>query len=437
MVRRLDSSESDFSSAFAALLGEKRGSAPAVDAQVASIIADVRENGDDALVALTKKYDRHQLDLSAIRMPAESIEKLADQADLESVEALKFAADRIRAFHERQRPEDLRYRDTASVELGMRWRPVAAAGLYVPGGTAAYPSSVLMNAIPAQVAGVARLVIATPTPEGNATPLVFAAARLLGIDEIYPIGGAQAIAALAYGTASVKPVDVVVGPGNDYVATAKKQVFGDVGIDMVAGPSEILVVADGGNDPRWIAADLLSQAEHDPVAQAILITDDGEFADAVAAEVELQLETLPRAEFARESWNNFGAIIVIADLDQAPNLVDQIAPEHLELAVSDPDELFDQINNVGAVFLGRHTPEAIGDYVAGPNHVLPTSQTARFASGLSVFDFLRRTNVIGCDAESLAQIGGAAVRLAEAESLDGHARSVSIRKEFRPFRKPL
>ncbi len=426
-MRRLDTRDSGFEADFVALLAAKRESAPDVAAAVAAVIAEVRSHGDAALIGLTERFDGHALGRGQIRLGVDEIEAGAEAADTEALPALALAANRIRAYHERQMPEDVWYRDTQGVELGSRWTPVAAAGLYVPGGLAAYPSSLLMNAIPAQVAGVARIAVCVPAPSGVISPLVLAAARLLELDEIYRIGGAQAIAALAYGTETIAAVDKVVGPGNAYVAAAKKQVFGDVGIDMIAGPSEILVIADNENDPRWIAADLLSQAEHDVAAQALLITDDAAFADAVVAAVDAHLEELPRAALARESWDTFGAVILVADMKDAPALSDRIAPEHLELAVAEPEAVLAQVHHAGAVFLGRHTPEAIGDYVAGPNHVLPTARTARFASGLSVIDFLKRTSIIGCDAQSLARIGPAAVQLATAESLDAHALSVSLR----------
>ena len=346
--------------------------------------------------------------------------------------ALELAAARIEAFHTRQIPDDIQYTDDQGVRLGLRWTPIDAAGLYVPGGTAAYPSSVLMNAIPARVAGVNRRVMVVPTPDGVVNDLVLAAARLSGVTEIWRIGGAQAVAALAHGTESIRPVDKIVGPGNAYVAAAKRLVFGKVGIDSIAGPSEILVVADGRNNPSLIAIDLLSQAEHDTAAQAILITDDADFADAVTAAVDDHLATLPRTEIAAESWRVNGAIIVVERLDDAPGLVDRLAPEHLELAVDDPDAMAGKIRHAGAMFLGRHAPEAVGDYVAGPNHVLPTMRTARFSSGLGVLDFMKRTTLVGCSADSLARIGPAAITLAEAEGLDAHARSIAVRLNSRP-----
>lgn len=427
VAKRLDARDAGFAAAFAGLLSGKRENAPDVDAAVAAIIAGVRARGDDALTEYTERFDRLTLTPDRFRLSAEEIDERAAQASSESVAALKEAAKRIRSFHEKQRPENLRYIDDAGVELGARWSPVSAAGLYVPGGLAAYPSSLLMNAIPALVAGVARLAVTVPTPDGVINPLVMAAVQILGISEVYCLGGAQAIAALAYGTETVTPVDVIVGPGNAYVAAAKRQVFGTVGIDMIAGPSEILIVADGENDPAWIAADLLSQAEHDSAAQSILMTDDANFADQVSVAVDQQLEQLSRGKIARESWLQHGAIILLSSLGDAPALVDRLAPEHLELAVADPDALFDEIHHAGAVFLGRHTPEAVGDYVAGPNHVLPTARSARFASALSVLDFMKRTSVVRCDPTSLAQVGPVAAILADAEGLTAHAHSVRLR----------
>jgi len=396
---------------------------------VAAIIEDVAARGDTALVEYTNRFDRVSLSPAQLRLSSDEIAAGAEAAPADTVAALRLAADRIESFHRRQLPSAIDYVDAAGVRLGQRWRPIAAAGLYVPGGTAAYPSSVLMNAIPARVAGVERLVITVPAPDGVLNPLVLAAARLAGIGEIYRIGGAQAIAALAYGTETIAPVDKVVGPGNAYVAAAKRRVFGRVGIDMIAGPSEILVVADRHNDPAWIAADLLSQAEHDPAAQAILVTDDDDFAAAVERDIERHLQRLPRAGIARDSWRQNGAVILVADWGEALPLIDRIAPEHLELAVEDPDALAQRVRHAGAIFLGRHTPEAVGDYVAGPNHVLPTARSARFASGLGVLDFMKRTTMVGCDAASLAALAPAAIRLAEAEGLDAHALSLAIRLE--------
>ena len=420
--------DTDFASRFAALQQMKREQSVDVNEAVAAIIDDVRARGDAALIELTAKYDRQTLSADSLRIGDDEIDAAMQACALETKAALELAAQRIGDFHARQKPEDERFTDAAGVEMGHRWTPVDAAGLYVPGGLANYPSSVLMNAIPARVAGVGRVVMVVPTPDGQINPLVLVAAKLAGVDEIYRIGGAQAVAALAYGTKSIAPVNVIVGPGNAYVAAAKKQVFGQVGIDMIAGPSEILVVADAKNDPAWMAADLLSQAEHDEVAQSIFICDDNDYADAVAAAVESALKTLPRQNIARASWENFGAILVVNDLrKQAPELVNQLAPEHLELAVAEPDALAAKIRHAGAIFLGRYTPEAIGDYIAGPNHVLPTARAARYASGLSVLDFMKRSSLVKCDADALAAIGPAAVRLAEEEGLDAHGRSISIR----------
>ena len=427
MALRLDAADAGFEAAFAAVLDAKRDTETDVGAVVADILADVRARGDDAVIDYTRRFDRFALSPETMALDAAKIDEAVAACDADALAALKVAARRIEDFHRRQMPRDDSYRDAAGVELGTRWRPVAAAGLYVPGGTAAYPSSVLMNALPARVAGVTRLAMMVPTPDEAINPLVLAAARVAGIDEIYRIGGAQAIAALAYGTATIAPVDKIVGPGNAYVAEAKRQVFGTVGIDMIAGPSEILVVADADNDPRWIAADLMSQAEHDTAAQAILITDDAGFADAVDAAVADLLKGLGRADIAGASWAEHGVIITVAALDAAPALIDRLAPEHLELAVADPDRLAATVQNAGAIFLGRHTPEAIGDYVAGPNHVLPTARTARFSSPLSVYDFLKRTNLVRCDADSLAAIGPTAITLAKAEGLGAHALSIAIR----------
>jgi histidinol dehydrogenase len=426
-MRRLDARDAGFEAAFRAALDDKRETSADVDATVAEIVGAVRARGDAALVEYTNRFDRVTLGAADLRVRPDEVERAVAAVPPALHEALSFAADRIRAFHEKQRPHDLDEVDAAGVRLGQRWKPVAAAGLYVPGGTAAYPSSVLMNALPAKVAGVERLVMVVPMPDGVANPLVLAAAKLAGIDEIYRIGGAQAVAALAYGTATIAPVDKIVGPGNAYVAAAKRHVFGQVGIDSIAGPSEILVVADRDNDPAWIAADLLSQAEHDAAAQAILIADDAAFAAAVEREVEAQLLQLPRHNIAAASWRAHGLVILVADLDASVELIDAIAPEHLELAVADPDALAARVRNAGAIFLGRHAPEAVGDYVAGPNHVLPTARTARFSSGLGVLDFLKRTTFVGCDAAALAAIGPAAVALAEAEGLQAHARSITIR----------
>jgi histidinol dehydrogenase len=423
----LSTRDAGFDAAFEALLAAKRESAADVDATVAGIIEDVAKRGDAALIEYTSRFDRNELTPEALRLGPAEIAAGANAAPTETVDALRLAAERIESFHRHQLPAPIDYVDAAGVRLGMHWRPITAAGLYVPGGTAAYPSSVLMNAIPAKVAGVERLVMTVPAPDGVLNPLVLAAARLVGIDEIYRIGGAQAVAALAYGTATIKSVDKIVGPGNAYVAAAKRRVFGRVGIDMIAGPSEILVVADRHNDPAWIAADLLSQAEHDAAAQAILVTDSTEFAAAVEAAAASHLEHLPRADIARASWQANSAILLVADWDEAVPLIDRIAPEHLELAIDDAEAFAARVHHAGAIFLGRYTPEAIGDYVAGPNHVLPTARSARFASGLGVLDFMKRTTIVGCDAASLDLLAPAAICLAEAEGLDAHALSLALR----------
>ena len=427
MPLRLDARHPDFAGAFDALVNARREADEDVSSVVRDIIARVKTNGDAAVADYTKRFDRHDLDQSGWAISKE--ERAAALAGLEPDlrKALELAAERIRTYHAAQRPGDSETTDAAGVRMGARWRAVEAAGLYVPGGRASYPSSVLMNAIPAKVAGVERLVMATPTPDGVINQLVLAAAELAGIDEVWRIGGAQAIAALAFGTDRIKPVDVIVGPGNAWVAEAKRQLYGVVGIDMVAGPSEIVVVADGANDPEWIAADLLSQAEHDPTSQSILFTDDAGFADRAAEAVEQQLGRLQTQATARTSWADNGAIILVGALGDAMPLVDRLAPEHLELAVDDPDALFAKVRHAGSVFLGRHTPEAVGDYVGGPNHVLPTGRRARFSSGLSVLDFMKRTSFLACDAKALAAIGPAAVALAEAEGLPAHARSVAVR----------
>ena len=428
MVLRLNKTDTDFDSAFARLLNMKREQNEDVNLAVSNIINDVRERGDAALCDYTQRFDRNDMTPDMLRVSADEIDRAEAKCEQETLQALDVASKRIADFHARQKPQDERFTDAQGVELGHRWTAVSAAGIYVPGGLASYPSSVLMNALPANVAGVERLVMVVPMPDGKVNPLVLAAAKRAGVDEIYKVGGAQAIAALAYGTDTIQPVDVIVGPGNAYVAAAKKQVFGHVGIDMVAGPSEILVVADSENDPAWIAADLLSQAEHDSVAQSILMTDDEVFAEAVCGEVERQLSELPREEIARQSWENFGAVVLVPDLTQdGPELIDRLAPEHLELAVKDPESLSDNIRNAGAIFLGRYTPEAIGDYIAGPNHVLPTARAARYASGLSVLNFMKRSSLVLCSVDSLREIGMDAIRLAEAEGLSAHARSVAIR----------
>ena len=428
MVLRLNKTDTDFDSAFARLLNMKREQNEDVNLAVSNIINDVRERGDAALCDYTQRFDRNDMTPDMLRVSADEIDRAEAKCEQETLQALDVASKRIADFHARQKPQDERFTDAQGVELGHRWTAVSAAGIYVPGGLASYPSSVLMNALPANVAGVERLVMVVPMPDGKVNPLVLAAAKRAGVDEIYKVGGAQAIAALAYGTDTIQPVDVIVGPGNAYVAAAKKQVFGHVGIDMVAGPSEILVVADSENDPAWIAADLLSQAEHDSVAQSILMTDDEVFAEAVCGEVERQLSELPREEIARQSWENFGAVVLVPDLTQdGPELIDRLAPEHLELAVKDPESLSENIRHAGAIFLGRYTPEAIGDYIAGPNHVLPTARAARYASGLSVLNFMKRSSLVLCSVDSLREIGMDAIRLAEAEGLSAHARSVAIR----------
>jgi len=427
MPVRLATREPGFETAFRRLLEAKRESAADVDVVVAAIVEDVARRGDAALIDYTNRFDRVDLPVSGLRVPRREIAERAAMAPPETVAALRFAAERIESFHRRQLPPAIDYVDALGVRLANRWRPIVAAGLYVPGGTAAYPSSVLMNAIPAKVAGVERLVMTVPAPAGVLSPLVLAAAQLVGVDEVYRVGGAQAIAALAFGTATIAPVDKIIGPGNAYVAAAKRRVFGRVGIDMIAGPSEILVVADRRNDPQWIAADLMSQAEHDSASQAILVTNDPAFAAAVEAAVECHLARLSRAQIARASWQAHGAILLVADWKEAAALIDRIAPEHLELALEEADALAERVSHAGAIFLGRHTPEAIGDYIAGPNHVLPTARTARFASGLGVLDFLKRTSLVRCDAASLAALAPPAIRLAEAEGLEAHALSLSIR----------
>ncbi len=427
MVRRLNNSASDFDAAFDSFVNASRDGGDDVGAAVRNIIAAVRKEGMAALAQLTQEFDGFALTDDNLRLTQTEIDEAEAACDPEDLKALDFAVTRIRAYHEKQLPRDERYTDDAGVVLGWRWTCVDAAGLYAPGGRAAYPSSVLMNAIPARVAGVGRLAMATPAPKGEVNPLVLAAARRAGVDEIYRIGGAQAIAALSFGAGEIAPVDVIVGPGNAYVAEAKRQVFGHVGIDSVAGPSEILVVADGKNNPDWIAADLLSQAEHDPSSQSVLITDDAAFADAVAAAVDKQLSNSPRRAIAEAAWSDNSAIIVVGALEDAPALVNRLAPEHLELAVDDPESLMSDIRHAGAIFLGRYAPEAVGDYVAGPDHVLPTARAARYASGLSVLDFMKRTSIIGCDEAALGAIGPAAACLADAEGLPSHAQSIRVR----------
>jgi histidinol dehydrogenase len=424
---RLETADTAFERDFTALLDQARETTESVDQAVASIIAGVRAEGDAALLRYTERFDRLALTADRLRITADEIDAAAGSVTPELMAALDLAAARIEAFHRLQMPADVQTTDAAGLTLGMRWTPLDAVGLYVPGGKAAYPSSVLMNALPARVAGVSRIAMCVPTPDGVLNPLVLAAARRAGVSEIYRVGGAQAVAALAYGTASIAPVDRIVGPGNAYVAEAKRQVFGRVGIDAIAGPSEVVVLADNENEPRRVAVDLLAQAEHDEAAQAILITNDRAFADRVAAAVSQELTSLPRAAIAGASWREHGAIIVVRDWNEAVELVNRLAPEHLELMLRDPTAVFAKVRHAGAVFLGAYCPEAVGDYVAGPNHVLPTGRTARFASGLSVFDFLKRTTWVAADAASLQRIGPAAVSLAQAEGLDAHARSIALR----------
>jgi histidinol dehydrogenase len=431
MPLRLDSQSADFADRFRALLAAKRESAEDVEATVRGIIAAVVEHGDRALLELTAKFDRIDIKKVGLRVSAAELDAAERACDPEALAALKLARDRIEAYHLRQKPKDERYTDALGVEMGAKWTAIEAVGLYVPGGTAAYPSSVLMNAVPAKVAGCERLVMVVPAPGGKLAPLVLAAAKLAGVDEVYRIGGAQAVAALAYGTASIAPVAKIVGPGNAYVAVAKRLVFGKVGIDMIAGPSEVLILADKTGNADWIAADLLAQAEHDASAQSILITDDAALADEVEKAVESQLKTLPRAAVASASWRDFGAIIMVPKLADAVPLVDQLAPEHLEIASADAEALTARIRNAGAIFIGAHTPEAIGDYVAGSNHVLPTARSARFSSGLGVLDFMKRTSLLKCGPDQLRTLGPAAIALAQAEGLGAHARSVAIRLNLR------
>ena len=427
MAAWLKTADPDFEDRFKALLGLKREQAADVNAAVAAIVARVRAEGDAALIELTRQFDDLDLRQVGLKVTAAEIDVARGKVEQKTLKALELAHERILDHHKRQLPKNDLYRDRLGVELGTRWTPVASAGLYVPGGTASYPSSVLMNAVPAKVAGVPRVVMVVPALKGALNPLVLVAAKLAGVSEIYRVGGAQAIAALAYGTESIPPVAKIVGPGNAYVAAAKRQVFGQVGIDMVAGPSEVVVIADRDNDPAWIASDLLAQAEHDTAAQAILITDDEAFAGAVEKAVEAELAVLPRAATARASWRDFGAVILVSRLDEAPSLADRLAPEHLEIATSDADTLASRVHDAGAIFIGRYTPEVIGDYVAGSNHVLPTARSARFASGLGVLDFMKRTSTLKLDPDSLAALGPAAMALAEAEGLDAHRRSVAIR----------
>lgn len=427
MPIRLDDRSPDFTARFAAFLSMKREVARDIDMAARAIVEDVAARGDDALIEATAKFDRLSLKPETLRVSADEIAAATAACDPKTVDALKLARDRIEVYHRRQLPKDERFTDPLGVELGWRWSAVEAVGLYVPGGTAAYPSSVLMNAVPAKVAGVSRIVMVVPAPDGKLNPLVLAAASLAGITEVYRVGGAQAVAALAYGTATIKPVAKIVGPGNAYVAAAKRIVFGKVGIDMIAGPSEVLVMADRTANPDWIAADLLAQAEHDVNAQSILLTDDEELAGHVERAVEAQLATLPRAAIARPSWNDFGAIIVVKSMEAALPLADAIAAEHLEIMTADAEALAARVRNAGAIFIGAYTPEAIGDYVGGSNHVLPTARSARFSSGLNVLDFMKRTSILKCGAEQLRALGPAAMTLGTAEGLDAHARSVGVR----------
>ena len=427
MAIHLNSADTGFAQQFSAMLGNKREEAEDVNAAVSTILHDVRERGDEAVIEYTERFDRFCVADLGLKITPDEVAAAVGRCPKDIRDALRLAHERIRAFHEKQLPEAIQYTDEAGVELGQRWTAVDAAGLYVPGGTAAYPSSVLMNAVPAKAAGVERLCMVVPTPDGVTNDQVLAAASIAGVDEIYRIGGAQAIGALAYGTKSIPPVAKIVGPGNAYVAAAKRQVFGTVGIDMIAGPSEVLILADAGNSADWIAADLLAQAEHDVSAQSILITDSQALADRVTAALEGQLKTLPRAEIAARSWHDNGVVIVVPALREATGLVDRIAPEHLEISAQNEAELAAAVRNAGAIFLGPHTPEAVGDYVGGPNHVLPTARSARFSSGLGVLDFMKRTSILRCSAEALRQIGPAAVTLGRAEGLEAHARSVALR----------
>jgi histidinol dehydrogenase len=427
MPQRLTTTDADFEARFKAFLESKREVSDDVDARVREIIADVRARGDRALVELTLKFDALDLDKAGIRVPAQEIDRALADADRATLDALEFAAARITSHHTRLKPKDDSYTDALGAQLGARWTAVEAVGLYVPGGQASYPSSVLMNAIPAKVAGVPRVAMVVPAMRGALNLLVLAAARIAGVDEIYRIGGAQAIAALSYGTETIKPVAKIVGPGNAYVAAAKRQVYGTVGIDSIAGPSEVLVIADAHNDPEWIAADLLAQAEHDTAAQSILMTDDAAFAAKVEVAVQRQLAALPRRAVATESWATFGAVILLRSFDEAPALANRIAAEHLQIATANADALANQIRNAGAIFIGAHTPEVIGDYVSGSNHVLPTARSARFSSGLGTIDFMKRTSILKLDAKALAALAPAAMTLARAEGLDAHCRSVAIR----------
>ena len=427
MAIRLDTRAADFAEKFRAFLDTKREVSADVEAAVRAIVTDVATRGDIALREYTQKFDQFSFDAAGLRVTQEEIAGAEAACDRKATDALSFARDRIEAFHRRQMPQDDRFTDALGVELGVRWTAIEAVGLYVPGGTAAYPSSVLMNAVPAKVAGVPRLVMVVPAPGGVLPPLVLAAAKIAGVDEIYRVGGAQAVAALAYGTATIAPVAKIVGPGNAYVAAAKRIVFGKVGIDMIAGPSEVLILADRTGNADWIAADLLAQAEHDASAQAILVTDDEELAGAVERVVEGELKRLARSKVAGASWRDFGAVFLVKSLDEALPLVDAVAPEHLEIAAADADGLAQRIRNAGAIFIGAHTPEAIGDYVAGSNHVLPTARSARFSSGLGVLDFMKRTSILKCGPEQLRALADAAIILGNAEGLEAHARSVAIR----------
>ena len=427
MPIRLDSHSADFETQFVALLGAKRESSQEVGDIVATIIADVRARGDASVVDYTNTFDKSGVTTTTLRFTDDEIEEAAARVTPEVRDALQFAHDRIRAHHEQQKPVDHIYQDPLGVTLGTRWTAVQSVGIYVPGGLASYPSSVLMNAVPAKVAGVERIAMVVPTPNGQFSASILAAAKMAGVTEIYRIGGAQAVAALAYGTSAIKAVDKVVGPGNAFVAAAKRQVFGQVGIDMIAGPSEVLVIADGSANPAWIAADLIAQVEHGAGARSILLTTEKGLASAVIAEVARQLSVLPRPDHAREGWEQHSAVITVSSLDEAVTLANRIASEHIELAVDEPQALVERIRNAGAIFLGHHTPEAIGDYVGGSNHILPTAGSARFASGLGVLDFMKRTSILGCDPTTLGQLAQAAIVLSEVEGLDGHGRSISIR----------
>ena len=427
MVKQLNSSHDGFEQAFKELLAKNRDTENDVSGVVKDILSDVKARGNQALFDYTAKFDGLDLNAETMKVSEQEIKDAIAACSSETLDALKIAAKRITDFHIRHLPQDDHMTDAEGVMLGVRWHAVDAAGIYVPGGKAAYPSSVLMNAIPAKAAGVPRIIMVVPSPKGYLNPLVLAAAHISGITEIYKIGGAQAVAALAYGTETIEAVDIITGPGNAYVAAAKKEVFGTVGIDMIAGPSEILVVADNKNDPKWVAIDLLSQAEHDEVAQSILITDDQDYADKIISAVDEHLKTLPRATIARTSWENHGAVITVSDMNEAPDLINRIAPEHLELAFENAREFSEEIRNAGSIFIGRHTPEAIGDYIAGPNHVLPTSGSARFSSGLNVLNFMKRNTIIECSEDSLKRIGPAAMILADAEGLEAHKKSIEIR----------